>query len=325
MNKIKFWLECSRWYALPMSFFSWLIIFSYSYQNNGNALYGFIALIGICFAHLATNLFDDFCDYHFLQKKTDPNNNMVLPNTQRGKCRYLLEKKVKLKDVLKVVGLYCLIALLIGVFFFFAVGSGVKYFILLGAIIVLLYSILSNIRLSELAVGMAFGPLLFGGVYYVMTGKLSPEPFILSIPSMIFTINLLYTDTFMDKDIDKAEGKKTLVNYFSTEDMALKFQRTLITIGYLSVILIPIFDIANWEIFFVFLTIPLAADLMESLKEYSENNKFVPEKKWYHFPFEAWSDIQENRSEIFMFRMYQARNLMIYAAMIISLSLWISY
>lgn len=325
MNKIRFWLECSRWYALPMSFFSWLVIFSYSYQKDGNVLFGIFALIGICFAHLATNLFDDFCDYHFLQKKTDPNNNMILPNTQRGKCRYILEKKVKLKDVLGVVGLYCMLALLIGIFFYFAVGSGVIYFVGVGAIIVLLYSILSNIRLSELAVGTAFGPLLFGGVYYVMTGKISPEPFILSVPSMIFTINLIYTDTFMDKDIDKAEGKRTLVNYFSTEDKALTFQKILITTGYLSVILIPVFDISDWEIFLVFLTVPLAIDLITSLKKYSENNLSVPGKKWYHFPFEAWSDIKENRSEVFMFRMYQARNLMIYCSIIITAALWLSY
>ena len=325
MNKIIFWLECSRWYALPMTIFSWLIIFSYSIQQNGNPLFGVIALVGICFAHLATNLFDDFCDFNFLKKNIDYNNNLTLPNTQRGKCRYLLDKKVKLSELLAVVGLFCSVALLIGIFFYFAVGNGVKPFIITGGLIVLLYPLLSYIRLSEFAVGLAFGPLLFGGVYYVMTGKIETEPFILSIPSLIFTINLIYTDTFLDKDIDKAEEKRTLVNSFRSEEAALNFQKIFLTLGYLSVFLIPVFDICDWEVFFVFLTIPLALDLVSSLKLYSEDTTSVPDKKWYHFPFEAWKDIKENRSETFMFRMYQARNLMIYIAIILSLFLWISY
>ncbi len=322
--KIKFWLECSRWYALPMSIFSWFIVYSYALQNDGKALYGLIALVGICCGHLATNLFDDFCDFNFLKKNVDANNNIILPNTQRGKCRYITDGKVKLSDVLKTVGLYCFIALLVGLFFCFTVSKDVGYFILIGALIVMTYPVLSNIRFSELAVGTAFGPLMFCGVYYVMTGKLTPEVVILSIPSMIFTVNLLFTDTVLDKEIDKSEGKKTFVGLFKSDENILRFQQVLLTLGYLSVFLIPVFDIADWEVFFVFLTIPLAIDLIESLKLYSKDKDSVPEKKWYHFPFEEWKDIKENRSQPFMFRMYQARNLMIYFSAILALMLWLA-
>ena len=321
-SKLKFWLECSRWYALPMSVFSWFVVFSYALQHDGNALYGFIALVGICFSHLATNLFDDFCDFNILQKNIDHNNNLILPNTQRGKCKYILDGKVKLSEVLLTVGIYCFISLLIGLFFYFAVGKTVLWFILGGGLIVLFYSLLSNICLSELAVGLVFGPLMFGGVYYVMTGKLTPEVFALSVAPMLFTVNLLFTDTFLDKDIDKKEGKRTLVSLFKTDENVLNFQKGLLTVAYLSVLLIPIFDISDWEVFFVFLTVPLASDLINSLKLYSEDKSVIPDKKWFHFPFEEWDDIKENRSQTFMFRMYQARNLMIYFAGILSLTLW---
>lgn len=321
-SKIKFWLECSRWYALPMSVFSWFIVFSYALQHDGNALNGVIALFGICFAHLATNLFDDFCDFHLLQKNIDPNNNIILPNTQRGKCKYILDGKVKLSQVLATVGVYCLLASVIGLFFFLTVGKTVLWFILSGAVIVLSYSLLSNICLSELAVGLVFGPLMFGGVYYVMTGKLTTEVFALSVAPMLFTVNLLFTDTFLDKDIDKNEGKRTLATLFKSDNAIIKFQRVLLNLAYLSVLLIPIFDISDWEVFFVFLTVPLAFDLLNSMKLYSQDKTIIPEKKWYHFPFEEWKDIKENRSQTFMFRMYQARNLMMYSALILSLTLW---
>ena len=323
LKTIKFWLECSRWYALPMSIFSWFVVFSYALQNNGNALFGYIALIGICTAHLATNLLDDFCDFHSLEKNIDPNNNVILPNTQRGKCRYIIEKKVKLSEVLTVVGIYCLISLFVGLFFCFTVSKMVSVFMLIGAIIVLFYSFLSNVRLSEFLVGIAFGPLMFGGVYYVMTGKLTPDVFILSIPTMILTVNLLFTDTFLDKEIDKCEGKKTLVGLLKTNENILCFQKWLLILGYLSVLLIPIFDIADWEVFLTALTIPLAVDLYQSLILYGNDNTSVPQaKKWYHFPFEAWADIKANRSQPFMFRMYQARNLMIYFSIILGITIW---
>lgn len=322
IKTIKFWLDCSRWYALPMSVFSWLVIFMYGLEEDGNFLYGILALIGICFAHLATNLFDDYNDYQKLQQYVNEHNIVSLPNTQRGKCRYLLNNSVNLKDVLKVVGIFCLIALLIGIFLFVSVGKGILLFMGLGAIIVLTYSFLSNIRLSEFAVALAYGPILYGGIFYAMTGRIVPEVFVLAIPTMIFTVNLLYTDTFLDKEIDKKEGKKTLVNFFNSDNDALMFQKYLMFFGYLSVFLVGIFDIADWEIFITYLTIPLAIDLFESLNLYSENILSVPNKKWYHFPFEDWDDIKTNRSEPFMFRMYQARNLMIYFSILLAISIY---
>lgn len=314
-SRLKFWLDCSRWYALPMSFFSWLVIFVYSAKNGGNVLYGLLALLGICCAHLGTNLFDDYCDFKKL-KKTYAEGKLELPNTQRGKCRYILDNSVTLKDVLKIVVLYCVVALSIGLFFCLNVGFEVLYFVISGGIIVLFYSSLSNHRLSEIAVGSAFGPILFGGVFYVMTGTLQVEPFILSVPVSIFTVNLLYTDTFMDKEIDKNEGKKTFVLSLKTDKNALIFQSFLIGLGYLSLCLLPICNISDWRILIVYATIPYAIDLIKSLILYTQ--KLVPKKCWYHFPFEDWSDIENNRSVGFMFRMYQARNLMIYVSVLLS-------
>lgn len=322
LTRLKFWLECSRWYALPMSFFSWLVIFVYGLDEDGNPLYGLLALVGICFAHLAANLFDDYIDYHNLQKNIDENNKITLPNTQQGKCKYLLDGKAGLSDVLKIIILYCFIALLIGIFFYFTAGKGVLIFMGLGAVLVLLYPFMSNIRLSEFAVAMCYGPLLFGGTYYVMTGQFALEAFILSIPTMIFTVNLIYTDTFMDRDIDKKEGKKTLCGAFKTLFSALNFQKLLLLAGYLSVFIVGIFDIADWEIFLTYLTIPLAIDLINSIDLYIEHPDKVPEKKWYHFPFENWQEIKENNSAAFMFRMYQARNLMIYFSVLLAISVY---
>jgi len=322
IRNIKFWLECSRWYMLPMTFFSWLVVFVFGLNNNGNFINGIIALIGVCFAHLAANLMDDYFDYRKLTKNTDENNQITLPNTQRGKCRYLLNNLVSLTDVLKVSALYCAIAAFAGIYLYFSTGAGILLFMSAGALIVILYSFLSNIRLSEFAVALAYGPLLFGGTFYAMSGHFSAESIILCIPTMIFTVNMLYTDTFLDRNLDINEGKKTIANLFKTGECALNFQKRLLIAGYLSVFVIGIFDIADWEIFLTYLTIPLALDLIQSLELYNDNPSSAPERKFFHFPFEAWDDIKENRSTPFMFRMYQARNLMMYFSLLLAVCIY---
>lgn len=313
-----FLLECSRYYALPMTFFSWLIIFTYSLKYGGKPMFGIMALIGIMSAHLAANLFDDLCDYKILTKIYD--KKIVLPNTQRGKCKYLTNGSLSERKALLLFLFYCLIAFLIGVFFIFKYGLTVLLLMTVGGLIVLFYSFLSYHLMSELAVGIAFGPLLFFGTYYVMTGKISSLPLLLSLPSMLFTVNLLYTDTFMDKNIDKNEGKYTLVNFLGGGEKALYFQVLILLAGYLSTILLYKYNLSNYKIFFIILTIPLAIDLIKSVSLYITSPADLPPKRWYHFPFEYWRDIQENRSVNFMFRMYQARNLMIYNSLFIFLS-----
>ena len=74
--------------------------------------------------------------------------------------------------------------------------------------------------------------------------------------------------------------------------------------------------------FFTYITIPLAVNLIASLNLYIDSPEKIPDKQWYHFPFEDWNDIKENRSEVFMFRMYQARNLMIYFSIILAITLY---
>ena len=310
LARIWFWLKCSRIYTLPMTFFSWLIIFCYALKHNGNWVYGVVALFGICCCHLATNLFDDFIDFKLLKKRS-VGDKVTLPNTQKGKCAYLLNGSTTQRTQLFVVFLYLILASSVGLFFFYLYGFKLLIFMAIGGGIVLSYPLLSNLRMSELAIGTAFGPLLFLGTYFVMTGTISFESLVVSIPSTIFTLNLIYTDTLMDYDIDTKEGKKTFIRLFSKTNAVL-IQILLLTMGYFS-----LFKIVPIGV----LTLPLAIDLLISDYKFAKDSSCLPKKHWYHFPFEEYEDIKQNRSVIYMFRMYQARNLMIYTSIL--MSFWI--
>lgn len=317
-------MECSRVFALPMTILSWLVIFVFSYMDSGNALYGLISLAGLSFAHLGANVLDDYFDYRALIKQVGFNKSEYLKNSQKTKCRYLVAGVIKPAELLALGGLYLFLALIVGVFLYLKCGAGVVYLALVGGIIALLYPFLSRIRLSEVLVALAYGPALFGGVFYVMTGTYEPEVFLLSLPTMFMTVILLYAHTVMDYNYDRNEGKKTLANTFSTMEKSLIVLKILYIAAYFSLVLLCVFDILDWQVFLVFLTLPMGRDLYNSLKEFASNPESVPAKKWYHFPMEYRDRFEKSGEACFMVRIYQARNLMIYFSLLFVISMFLS-
>ena len=324
LRKIIKILECSRFFSLPMTILSWLVIFTFSCINSGNVLLGLIAFVGICFAHLGTNLIDDYFDYKFLIKMVDFNKAEYLKNSQKTKCRYLISGLMTEQQLLMLIAIYFGIALLSGIYLFYKCGIGVLYFALTGGIIGLTYPLISRLYLAEIAVAIAYGPALFGGVYYVMTGMYSKEVFLLSIPTMIMTIILLYIHTIMDYEYDTNEGKKTIANSFDSQLDSLMVLKYLLITGYSSLFLLCIFDILDWQVFLAFLTIPLAIDLYKSLQAFANNPNDVPQRKWFHFPMENLNTFIKRGEANFMMRMLQARNLMIYFSLFYTLAIILS-
>lgn len=324
MQKIFTLMECSRIFSLPMTIMSWLVVFVYALFDSGNLFYGILALIGISFAHMGTNLLDDYFDYKALIKQVDFNKEEYLKNSQKTKCRYLVNGVLKEWDLLLFAGANLFVALLVGVFLYIKCGSGVLNFAAAGALIILLYSFLSRICLSEVAVALAYGPVLFGGVFYVMTGTYSNEVYLLCVPSTLITVVLLYIHTVMDYEFDKHEGKITLANRFDSRLDALVILKWLLVFAYLSVILLCVFDIADWQIFATYLTIPLAVDLYVSMKEFACNPEVMHAKKWFHFPMENLNSFEKRGEGAFMMRMLQSRNLMIYFSLFLVLGLVLS-
>lgn len=319
LNKISTILECSRIFSLPMTIMSWLVIFVYSTTVAGNVSYGILALLGVCLVHLATNVLDDYFDYNALIKQVNFNKTEYLKNSQKTKCRYLVSGLIKDKDILLWAVTYLFIAFLIGIFFFIKCGKGVLYYALIGGIIAVTYSFFSRIRLSEFIIAIAYGPALYGGVYYVMTKTFSWEVFVLSIPTMLITVILLYIHSVMDFEYDVNEGHNTLANLFDSPLDALIILKYLIVLTYVVPIFLCILDITDWQILLCWITIPLALDLYYSMIDFTTNPVSIPKHKWYHFPMENMRGAPS-----FMIRMYQSRNLTIYYTLLMILGLLLS-
>ena len=125
----------------------------------------------------------------------------------------------------------------------------------------------------------------------------------------------------MDYNFDLAEGKQTIANSFNSQLDSLIVLKWFLIAAYISPILLCILDILDWQVFFVYLTIPLAVDLYKSMMDFSLDSESIPQKKWYHFPMENMKHIKSMNAQSFMIRMYQSRNLMIYFSILLTVGI----
>jgi len=253
----------SRWYSSDMTIFSCLVCFLYALAQDGNVLNGIIAFIGILLAHMATNLYDDYDDYKELLK--DPRFEEFSPSV---KCSYLRDGSASMQDLLAVISVYCGVALLVGGFLLFRVGYPVIFLALIGGIIVLSYPKLSRAGLSELGVGIAFGPLLFEGMFFVMTKTFSWQVLILSLSIVMFVIAVMYVHTILDFESDKVASKKTLVQKIGSKEKAMSGVSILYSLGYVFMIIFALLG-RNFFCLFSLCTIFFVIDLYKSLLQYN--------------------------------------------------------
>ncbi len=220
-NFFQFWfMQVSRGYTLPMSIFNWLVVFVLGLTNGGNALYGILALIGFACAHMGTNVFDDYVDH--------------ITGTPKQECKtaHIDKGQTNLNTILKLAIGYFVTALFIGLFLCIKCGWVVAILAAIGGIIAILYPFSNKFGFGELAVGATFGPLFFMGVYFVMTGRISLQALLISIPVAIFTVVVLMVHSLMDYDFDKVNGKKTLCVLAGSKIAALNMIFALIVLAF---------------------------------------------------------------------------------------------
>lgn len=266
-SKIKFWYGNSRPYTVPITAMCWFVAFMYSFCDGGNPFWGLIAYFGIAILHLATNLSDDYFDYKRLGDFTN--------NEKSIKCKYLRNGSATINELRNVIAVMLAFSALMGAILFFVSGWKVVLFAFAALPVVLFYSKLSSRGFGDAAVIFAYGPLMFEGVYYVMTGAWSWNLFILSLGCGLFVNSILYTHMLMDFDSDFQSGKTTLCTHLKTKDKALNGLMVFYILAFLFMLLL-IFRTQNSVYLLTFLTLPMILDLYKSLKEYNENPESVP-------------------------------------------------
>jgi 1,4-dihydroxy-2-naphthoate octaprenyltransferase len=210
-----------------------------------------LVLFGLLIAHSAVNVLSDYFDY------------IRGADTWRvlGSSRVLVDGLMKPKHHLFLGLSLLLISLGVGFYFVFAVDYKVLYFIIPGLILGLFYTAppvgFKYRALGDLAVFLAFGPIMTLGVYYIQTREISLIPVILSIPIGLLTTAILHGNNFRDIKEDTEAGYKTFAGVIGVKASSY-YYAVLVSFAYLLVVYFIFEKFLPTLAILSFLTLPVA-------------------------------------------------------------------
>jgi 1,4-dihydroxy-2-naphthoate octaprenyltransferase len=173
-----------------------------------------LTVIGVCLLHLASNVFNDYFDW---KSGTDQaNSNYFLKYS--GGSRAIELGLTDLSGTFRIATGLLLTAAAIGLYLTWQVGWGVLLYGLIGAALGYFYTappvrLVARHGLGEIAIGLAFGPLITAGTAYVVTGQYDPTwmTFLVGLPVGLLTANILIINQIPDLEADASTGKNHLV------------------------------------------------------------------------------------------------------------------
>lgn len=318
MKKIKFWFHNARPVALPQSVMPAVTAFCLALSQEGFSWWiGILAIIGGCLAHLGMNLADDYYDYK--KKETGFRSSLAREGirARTTKCPYIESGEATLQQTFRVVIIYGILALIPGVIVLAMRGWPILVIVIIAIILGESYSgdplRLSYRGFGELDIGAIFGPLLMMGVYYASCGHFSWELLAPAISMGLLVTNVLYVHSVLDIEADLRAEKNTLAAVLKTDKKRLIAAWLIIFVPYLITAVVTVLPgVSRWNLLYllVFITLPWAIKLFQSLSEFVKDpSKEVNFKGWYG-PMKNWENIVAGKLDWFMFRWYLARNLL---------------
>lgn len=193
-----------------------------------SSLHFVLAALGVVLLQLAANVLNDYFDW---TSGTDPANTQYFLKYSGGSRA--IELGLITERGTKLLGFSSLAAAAaIGIFLWQQVGMGVLVFGLAGAFTGYFYSappfrFAARHGLGELVIAVTFGPLITGGMYYVLTSSYSAAALLVGVPIGLLTANILLINEVPDVESDAATGKKHLVVTLGKENAVIIYALTV--------------------------------------------------------------------------------------------------
>ncbi len=309
---MKNFAELTRAYVLPITLSAFFVSLCWANYEQVNKLNAFLTLISVICLHLGGNLFDDILDVTLRLKKGEKLNEIDFCNS--AKARLILNGTIPLKVALALDILLFGVAIVCGAYFFMLYGAKILTIALVSAILILLYPISSKFYSAEIIIGILFGYILPNACFYVMTGNTSLNLAHFSLSLALLIVALAHTHSIMDWENDEKCGKKTLAMICQNKQNAIRLLGWLIFGAYLNLGILVSLYLINGIMIFACITIPIAVELINSMKAYINLEDKELRPRWYMGVMENWEEIKKHNMHYFMYRFYLARNLAVYFA-----------
>jgi 1,4-dihydroxy-2-naphthoate octaprenyltransferase len=129
---------------------------------------------------------------------------------------------------------------------------------------------------GELSLLINFGPVICLGAFYVQTRAIAWEPFLVSLVPGFLMWSMIVINEIPDYEEDRNAGKLNLVARFGKKPGILLYAAGLIC-AYTTLLLSASFRISSPHVLLGFLSIPVAYNSFQILKEnYSDKIKMAP-------------------------------------------------
>tara|TARA_A100001011_G_scaffold83289_1_gene86926 strand:+ start:7823 stop:9103 length:1281 start_codon:yes stop_codon:yes gene_type:complete len=181
-------------------------------DGSFNSFHFILSIFGVVFLHLGSNVLNDYFD---VKDGTDEANNEYFLQYSGG-SRAIELGLITLEGTKRLGWLLVAAAASIGAYLAYVTGVKALAIGLAGLFLGYFYTapplrLVARRGLGELAISLAFGPLVTLGVYYVLTQELSLAAFMIGLAPGFLTANILLINEFPDAKSDATTGKNHLV------------------------------------------------------------------------------------------------------------------
>ena len=166
-----------------------------------------LVLVGFVTAHMISNLSNDYFGY---RRGHDTPDSPRMRYTMHPIASGVLDARTL------GIGLGILAAIGVAIVAYFWVARGLVALIFAAAGLLLLYLYdaaprpLKSLGLGEIAAFLVWGPLMVGGGYFVITGEVSADAFLASVPYGLGVMSILMGKHIDQADFDRPHGHRTL-------------------------------------------------------------------------------------------------------------------
>ncbi|MDX1666432.1 MAG: UbiA family prenyltransferase [Saprospiraceae bacterium] len=190
--------------------------FAYSYTIGQGGTFEWslflLTLLGVALLHLGSNVMNDYFD---VKDGTDGLNNDYFLQYSGG-SRAVELGLISLDNTRRLGVVLLIAAFAVGLYLTFQTGIITLLIGLAGLALGYFYTapplrLVARRGLGELAIALAFGPLVTLGTHYVLTQELSWIAFLAGLPPGLLTANILLINEFPDAPSDAKTGKNHLV------------------------------------------------------------------------------------------------------------------
>ena len=256
---VKLWWQFTRPFSFNAAYTPVLIgsILAYTVERSHFRVLIFLAMfIASVMIQAATNLFNEYYDF---EKGLDTAESVGIGGA-------FTHHHIKPNQVLTFAVVLYSIALLLGIYICF---SSSWWLALVGGVCMAVGYLytggprpIAYTPLSEVTSGLFMGSVIICTAYFIQTGSITLNIFLVAIPTTLFISNILLTNNIRDLTEDTGVGRKTLPIILGRKK-AITLQATVFCTGYTMLLILPIIGATSY---WVWLALASSVNAYSSVK-----------------------------------------------------------